>query len=440
MRRRIGLGVLAGLLLIGFLLLFRPGGRGPRTEAGGQAATSATARRAGEGARPDFSPAGRAAGARFATRARISGRITDPAGKPIAGALVCANGSSPDLSATEMRDPTCVPSGADGAYLLGNLYPAFWEVSASAAGYRPGHFREQKHEVLELAPGQSRTGIDLVLRKGGVEVRGRVKDLGGGVVAGALVVVGPGGMAWDRPQAVTRADEKGEWRASVAPGRVKATAMAAGYAEGSKEGTAPGSFVEILLTPESVLVGRVVEVGGSPVVGARVHSNDDSATWAITGSALTDGEGRFRIERLEPGRYKPVARTVDRYGQARESVVLGLGQRSAEVLIEVQPAATLAGKVLVTGTDKPCPEGWVVLQDPTAQRRVGGDPRRRQRRGAGAAAREVPGQRLLLGLPVRGPLPAAGGDRPAHAGAGLAGAPGPAHRRHPGRPRWGPGR
>src|SRR6185436_18112981 len=101
--------------------------------------------------------------------------------------LVCAGGGGPDLSETETREPTCAVARPDGSYRLANLYAAFWEVSASAAGHRPGRFREGKREILQLAPGQERTGVDLVLRLGGVEVRGRVKDLGGGVVGGALV-------------------------------------------------------------------------------------------------------------------------------------------------------------------------------------------------------------------------------------------------------------
>jgi hypothetical protein len=115
--------------------------------------------------------------------------VTDVDGAPLAGALVCGDGGGPDLSDAEMREPTCVAACADGAYLLANLYPAFWDVNASAPGHRPGRFRERKRETLQLGPGQERTGVDLVLRKGGVEVRGRVKDLGGGVMAGALVTL-----------------------------------------------------------------------------------------------------------------------------------------------------------------------------------------------------------------------------------------------------------
>jgi protocatechuate 3,4-dioxygenase beta subunit len=367
MRRRIGLGVLAVLVLLGLALWWRQS-RPPGAERSTAAGSLPSLR-----ARPDFAPAPVATSALVAPRATITGRVSEPGGAPIAGALVCGQGVAPDLSENELRDPSCTLSGADGRYRLGNLYAATWLVTASAAGHRPGRFREVKRETLDLAPGQERGGVDLILRRGGVEARGRVKDIGGGIVAGALVSVKSAGAWWEDTGAVTRADEKGEWRAWVAPGRVQAIAQAAGYAPGEREGMAPGSFIEILLTPESVLVGRVVEAGSrQPVSGALVVPGEVSSEGSFAGgsSALSDADGRFRLERLRPGRYKPLARSATRYGQARESVVLGLGERSSEVLIEVHPAVTLTGKVLITGTEEPCRAGWIILGEPKTGERL----------------------------------------------------------------------
>jgi hypothetical protein len=333
MRRRIGLGVATVLMLLSLGLWLR-GNRSVVVRGRRPVASSAERRRTA-----DFAPVGAAASSLAAPRGTITGRVTEPDGRAIAGALVCAQGGAPDLSAAELRAPACAPSDRDGRYRLTSLYAAVWEVNASAARHQPGRFREAKREDIDLAPGEERTGVDLILRPGGVEARGRVKDIGGGVVAGAIVQVSPANVWWDAPGAVARSDDKGEWRAWVAPGRVRAAAQAAGYAPGSHEGMAPGSFIEVLLTPESVLVGRVVEAGsGAPVAGALISTGSVSEPFSMSGageaSALSDPDGHFRIERLEPGRYKPIARSLTRYGQARESVALGLGERSAEVLIE----------------------------------------------------------------------------------------------------------
>lgn len=151
----------------------------------------------------------------------------------------------------------------------------------------------------------------------------------------------------------------------TAPGALHATAEADGYAEGEKEGIAPGQTIEILLTPESVLAGRVVERGGgAPVPGAQVTVGgwdpDEGGNWA---SATTDDHGRFRLTRLAPGRYKPSATAPGRYGQAAESVLLGVGQTAEDIVIEVHPASVVTGRVVLADGKTACKKGWVSLED-----------------------------------------------------------------------------
>ena len=303
-------------------------------------------------------------------RGVIAGRVSDPAGLAIAGAVVCASGESDELSAAEMQDPLCVQSREDGAYEIAGLLPARYGVDASAAEHQPGRWMPERRESIQLAPGQRRAGVDLVLRRGGVLVRGRAKDIGGGTVAGAVIQVATGwNWASRGGNAVVRADDQGEWRAWVAPGPVSASASAPGYSDASKEGMAPGSFIELLLTPESVLQGQVVEVESrAPVAGALVSVVDASERWSWQqASGLSDREGRFRIDRLAPGRYKAVADTADRHGEA-VSVLVGVGQRVADVTVEVHPASELSGRVVLAGSGQPCPEGMVTLQDSLTDR------------------------------------------------------------------------
>ncbi|WP_394839466.1 carboxypeptidase regulatory-like domain-containing protein [Pendulispora rubella] len=295
-------------------------------------------------------------------RAILAGKVTDPTSKPIAGASVCAFASSERLVSAETRTPHCATSGADGRYRIEGLLVANYEISASAPRYRPGRWRDPTTggHTLELAAGETRDGVDVVLLPGGVEVRGRVNDIAGGIITGAVVTVGN--------ESVAESDAKGEWVAWAAPGRIEARATAAGYTEGSAEGIAPGQFIEISLTPESVLEGRVVEAGtDTPVAGARVS--------AERATALTDAEGHFRISGLEPGRYKPEARSAHRWGIARESVLLGVGESSSEVIIEVHPALLVSGRVELADSKAPaCSEGSVDLVEVTTGERRGAKP------------------------------------------------------------------
>lgn len=361
-RRRVGiaLAIVAVVAVALLLLWWRAGGGG-----GGGAADGDQAARAGAlaGRRDARS---RRIDVRTVARGSIAGTVRDPGGAPIAGAAVCALGWSRDLPDDATRDPFCATSGADGRYRLADLLPARYQVHAQAPRFVPGRHGAARDDGFALAAGEDRTGVDVVLRPGGVEVHGLVKDIGGGAVAGAWVFVRPGERWSERGGfAVTRSEADGAFTVWSAPGPLHATAQADGYAEGDKEGIAPGQTVEILLTPESVLAGRVVEkAGGAPVPGARVAVGgwdpDEGGNWA---SATTDDDGRFRLVRLAPGRYKPSATAPGRYGQAAESVLLGVGETVEDVLIEVHPASRVTGRVVLGDGKTPCARGWVALED-----------------------------------------------------------------------------
>ena len=378
-RRRLLLALAAALLVVGLWLVGRRM-REPRVQA-----PVATERRGAPALVPgagkdELAGAPGALALVAGPRGAMAGRVRDPAGGAIEGAVVCATGQSDELSAAEMQDPFCVRSDKTGAYEIAGLLPARYDVDASAAEHQPGRWMPERRESIQLAPGQRRAGVDLILRRGGVLVRGRAKDIGGGTVAGAVIQVGAGWNWFSRSgSAVVRADEQGEWRAWVAPGPVSASASAPGYSDASKEGVAPGSFIELLLTPESVLQGQVVEVESrAPVAGALVSVVDASSPWSWEqASALSDREGRFRIDRLAPGRYKAVADTADRHGEAALSVLVGVGQRVADVTVELHPASELSGRVVLAGSEQPCPEGMVTLHDSLTDRtstgRISGD-------------------------------------------------------------------
>jgi hypothetical protein len=121
--------------------------------------------------------------------------------------------------------------------------------------------------------------------------------------------------------------------------------------------TAPGPTFDVFLTPESAIVGRVIEAAnGAPVEGVTIMATEQGSRVepAITRS---DASGRFRIDRLEPGIYELEARADQLYGEANELVHLGL--------VELHPAFVVRGRVIVAGSkyDRPCAEGLVRLID-----------------------------------------------------------------------------
>src|SRR5262245_34293535 len=100
-------------------------------------------------------------------RASIAGPVKNEQGPPIARARVCADATSPELSAEDVRAPRCVDSNATGGYSIENLLAARYEITAVAKGYRPAATDRV------LAGGEHET-VDFALRGGGAEVTGTV--------------------------------------------------------------------------------------------------------------------------------------------------------------------------------------------------------------------------------------------------------------------------
>lgn len=286
--------------------------------------------------------------------ARLSGWVRDERGGAIVGALACARWDGE----TEGDPPTCATVGPDGRFDLGPLAAGTWLLSASAPGYVPGRWREPAGDLdtdLTLGHGERRDDLSIQLSSGGVAVRGAVLDIAGGPIGGALVAVRTADF-YTAP-ALTYAADDGSFVAWVAEGRVSIEARAAGYAESTQRLTAPTSRALLMLEPEAVLEGVVVERGTDlPVPGARVAVNPlASGPWV--GELITDAAGRFRAAGLLPGRYQPSAIALGAIGQLEHSVLLEPGQ-GAPVRIEVAPAAVVRGRVLLDdgdGVTRACP-------------------------------------------------------------------------------------
>lgn len=316
--------------------------------------------------------------------AGIAGTVRDAGGEPLAGATVCAFARDEAVfHEPALADPLCTTSTEGGAYRLDGLPSMHHAVVAGAPRHIPaGISGPGDHNAVALHPAELRTGIDLSLAPGGVEITGTVQDPGGAPIAGAWVLSGamdPRTGPSDR-LAVARSDGDGRFTLWVGPGASRPVARAPGYAR-RPWGSTPHRDGPLVLIPESVLVGRVVEAGsGAPVAGARIRldhliAEDDlrrhgelppgihipADTEFLEAGALTDADGRFRVGALPPGRYKPVALADGGYGEAEHAVVLGMGETSEDIVIAAHPAARIEGKVLYDRSKTPCSYGHVSI-------------------------------------------------------------------------------
>lgn len=323
----IGIAVLACLALL----------RGHRGAGG--AATEATAR----SDRPvGEAPARSAAegpvgwslyGQRHVARRRIAGRVSF-AGKGVAGARVA-------LRWLGMEDGAAVPplvaTDAAGRFDLGAWFAERFVVTAVAEGKTPAVV-----EVDLRDPEAEPERLELVLTACVNVLVGSVVDGSGGPVVGASVArahsVG----------AVTAAD--GTYALCVGPGRQAIWVTADGYGGVVLTVEVRGRVRrDVALVPAGSIHGAVTrKADGTPVADALISAwpvapGPDHPAEAL---ARADGDGRFQLGGLAPGRYTVYGSTGILTGSA---VVAVVPTRSAEVAIALSDRARLDGRVVMAG-------------------------------------------------------------------------------------------
>jgi len=241
----------------------------------------------------------------------VIGTVRDAAGLPVAGAEVVLVSSRRDWLATRVVTRTA----EDGSYRV-RAAGGDCAVSARAPGFVPAFLHE-----LVLGDPSEPVRADFVLDWVGFAVRGRVVDPRGEPVSGARVAAGQlrGRGYWDEEgkrgqrfgMPVVTTDEGGAFEAhGIEHAELPLSVMAEGYPIQVAE--RPGwvgslSFAEIALAEPATLAGRVLGPTGEPLAGARLEVEGVGGRAAKDipfplPHATSDGDGRFRLELLAPGR------------------------------------------------------------------------------------------------------------------------------------------
>jgi protocatechuate 3,4-dioxygenase beta subunit len=273
---------------------------------------------------------------------RIAGTVVDESGRPVEGATVV------------IREPEAVLPGIPGGRLVGGAR-ADTEGRFAAEGLPPGRFRLQvagtgyvsaEAGPFELAAGEAREGVEVVLRRGAA-LEGRITGPTGEPVAGADVRIVPHGG--ERGAAPARSDGEGRYRLEgIAEGRRKLHVSHPGFLPAEREAdVASGtSRLDFRLETGVEIAGRVISgASSSPVPGAEVRLLPMEVRRPTpVKTARSDPEGGFRFAGVPPGRYRLTAEKEGASGGHAELQV-GAGP-AAPVEIRLQPGATLRGRLL----------------------------------------------------------------------------------------------
>jgi RNA polymerase sigma factor (sigma-70 family) len=289
----------------------------------------------------------------------VEGLVVDGAGRPVAGARVA-------LAVPSSHVPGAVVSGADGAFRFESLSPGD-AIVLEATGTRGARGAS---EALRVAEGETVRGVRIALAAG-ASLSGTVRCADGGPARGVVLRLVTGSVDLSKPW------QQNEWQirnAATVPVAADGAFHAAGLAPGTytllaeAEGCAflagkpfplagaeSRDGLEMVLSPEEALAGRVVAEDGAPLAGAllsavsrplgeRVYYAGDG----FQAMAVADGAGRFEIRGLSAGNHVLTARAP---GFLDGTLEVAAGTR--DIVLRLGHGLSISGTVVDRVTGEP---------------------------------------------------------------------------------------
>jgi uncharacterized GH25 family protein len=303
-------------------------------------------------------------------RLAVSGMVLDEAGRGLQGAGLTATLLPGKMSMSMdfglYRSGGFTRSGPGGRFRLANLAAGVpYGVRIELPGFAPS-----QTDLPAREDGQPAPELRIVMRAGR-EAFGMILDGNHAAVPGARVRLRPR-TGNDRGAQIREAlngttdrfeatsDATGHFAVShLSPGSFDLIVNAKGFAPltvpglAVPEGKGASDLGTVVLSPGTVLEGRVVDSEGKPVEGAEVRATSRTSQGmpfrllsrdAKPADAITAADGAFRLEDRAPGESLDLAVIHTCYGPgAAQGVVVPTAE---PVRIVLQPTSSVSGRVL----------------------------------------------------------------------------------------------
>ena len=253
----------------------------------------------------------------------ISGRVTDPQGRPLADVDVSTDYSSADYD-SDYTD-------TDGRYTL-HLAAGSYRISAEKDGY------DWPHRTAAVPPDQ--TGIDFVLTPVSLRIQGVVRDNAGRGVASGWVCPT---LAGENTSFFCKTTYyNGAYSKLLPAGTYSVSASASCYTRASTSGvTLPPDRTGLDFTirlRDQLIAGRVTDSNGQPVCGTSMRAKNGESDYDST-----ERNGRYSLN-VPAGAYK-VSASKSGYATPAEQNVTVPPSTTAVNFVLVAPSNIIQGVV-----------------------------------------------------------------------------------------------
>lgn len=267
----------------------------------------------------------------------VTGTVTDTNGSPIAGAIltISLNVSGGGLLTTRYVSQT------DGSYIIENLFPAPYLITAAATTF------QSTFQSITIASDQ-RAVANFVLQSDPGTLSGTIVDNNGIPIAGAAVLI-----KTSTGNGVTIAtifsDPSGHFQtSSLAPGNYTVFASAGSFQIASATVSVRSDEIIpitlVLIPNPGSIQGAVVDARiGLPIFGVLV-SVTDSNNFQVA-SIIADDVSTFRFDGLPPGSYTVAVRALNYQSGTLGAIVMSDSTSPINFSLQPEPGIIL-GKVV----------------------------------------------------------------------------------------------